>query len=169
MKQGNYEWIWFIVVAAVWLLQLLRQHRSAGKRDKARPVPTAKPKGKPQTRRVPVGEDQRLGGRKAVADQIRELVDQIRRSAQPPMPASGAPAPIRETVGAPRPVRTAPPPIGESPSSPAPASKLPHPSPSPIDAPRPTQASVWAAALRDKQALRHIIVAAEIIGPPKGA
>jgi hypothetical protein len=166
MKQGSYEWIWFIVVAAVWLLQLLRQHRSAGKRDKPRPVPTAKPKRRPETRREPVGEDQRFGGRKAVASQIRELVDQIRRSAQPPVPAPDAPAPIRETVSAPRPVRAAPPPIVDSVR--APPSKLPPPSSSPIAEPQPTPTAVWAEALRDKQNLRRIIIAAEIIGPPKG-
>lgn len=164
MRLGNSEWILLIVLAVAWLFRLLTKHRSAGEGDEPPPVP--KPKRRPQPRREPVGQEQPFGGRQAVAHQIRELVDQIRRGAQPPAPAPGAPAPIRETVSAPRPALAAPPLIRESAGAPPP--KLPLPSPSPIAEPQPTSASVWAEALRDKQTLRRIIIAAEIIGPPKG-
>jgi hypothetical protein len=152
-----------------WLWPVIRKVLSAGERDKPPPAPKAKPKRRPQTRREPVSQDQRFGGRKAVADQIRVLVDQIRRGAQPPAPGPGAPAPIREAVSAPEPAPAVPPPIRETVSGPPPARRPPAPSPSPNAEPEPTPASIWAEALRDKQNLRHIIIAAEIIGPPKGA
>ena len=34
---------------------------------------------------------------------------------------------------------------------------------------QPTRSAQWAAALRDKQNVRNIIISAEIIGPPRGA
>jgi len=169
MRLPNIEWLWLIVFVVAWLWPVIRKVRSAGERDKPPPVPKAKPKRRPQTRREPVGQDQRFGRRKAVADQIRVLVDQIRRGAQPPARAPGAPAPIRETASAPQPAPAVSPPIRETVSGPPPAPKPPPPSPSPIAEPQPTPASIWAEALRDRQNLRRIIIAAEIIGPPKGA
>ncbi len=155
MRLGN-EWIWLIVLGVVWLLQFLFKRWSAGEGDEAPPVPKPKPKRGPQRRREPVGQAKSprdvSGGRQSAVNQIRELVDQLRQGAQPPAPAPAAPPPIRETV-----------------SGPPPAPKLPPPSPSPIAEAQPTPASVWAEALRDKQNLRRIIIAAEIIGPPKGA
>ncbi len=172
MRLGN-EWIWLIVLAVVWLLQFLFKRWSAGEGDEPPPVPKPKPKRSPQTRREPVSQAKSprdvSGGRQSAVNQIRELVDQFRRGAQPPAPAPGAPAPIRETAGAPRPAPAVPPPIRETVSGPPPAPKPPPPSPTPIAKPQPTPASVWAEALRDKQSLRRIIIAAEIIGPPKGA
>jgi hypothetical protein len=169
MRLHNFEWLWLIVFVVAWLWPMIRKVLSAGDREKPPPVPKAKPKRRPQTRREPVDQAKPFGVRREVTDQIRELVDQLRRGAQPPMPASRAPAPIRETVSAPRPAVAAPPPIRELASVPPLAPKVPLPSPSAIAEPRPTPASVWAEALRDRRALREIIVAAEIIGPPKGA
>jgi hypothetical protein len=171
MRLPNIEWLWLIVFVVAWLWPVIRKVRSAGERDKPPPAPKAKPKRRPQTRREPVSQDQRFGGRKAVVDQIRVLVDQIRRGAQPPAPGPGAPAPIREAASAPEPAPApaVPPPIRETVSGAPPASKLPPPSPSRIPEPEPTPASIWAEALRDRQNLRRIIIAAEIIGPPKGA
>ena len=169
MRLHNFEWLWLIVFVVAWLWPMIRKVLSAGEREKPPPVPQAKPKRRPQARREPVDQAKPFGGRREVADQIRELVDQMRRGAQPPMPASHAPAPIRETVSAPRPALGAPPPIRELVSAPPPAPKPLPPLPSPIAEPQTTPASVWAEALRDKRVLREIVVAAEIIGPPKGA
>jgi hypothetical protein len=169
MRLPNIEWLWLIVFVVAWLWPVIRKVRSAGERDKPPPAPKAKPKRRPQTRREPVGQDQRFGGRKAVADQIRVLVDQIRRGAPPPAPAPGAPPPIRETASAPQPAPAVRPPIRETVSGPPPALKPPPPSPTAVAEPQTTPASVWAEALRDRQNLRRIIIAAEIIGPPKGA
>jgi len=170
MRLDN-EWIWLIGLPVVWLLQFLFKRWSGREGDEPPPVP--KPKRKPQTRREPVGQAKSpgdvFGGRQSAAAQIRELLDQVRQGAQPSAPAPGAPPPIRETTSAPPPAPAVPRPIREAVSSPPPAPKPPSPSPSPIAEPQPTPASVWAEALRDKQNLRRIIIAAEIIGPPKGA
>ena len=45
------------------------------------------------------------------------------------------------------------------------------PVPKPVATPpvQPSRSSHWAAALRDRQNIRNIILSAEIIGPPRGA
>ena len=158
MRLSYFEWLWLIVLVVAWLWPMIRKLRFVSEREKPPPVLKAKAQPRPQTRREPVDQAKPFGGRRELADQIRELVGQIRRGAPPSMPASRSPAPIREAVSAQRPALAAPPPIRELASAPPPA-----PSPNPIAEPRPTPASVWADALRDKRVLR------EIIGPPKGA
>lgn len=162
MRSGNFDWIWVVVFAVAWLLPLLAKRRSAGEGDRPPAVPKPRPKRGPQARQEAKPPTDVFGGRQSAADRLRVLLDQIRRAAQPPAPAPGAPPPIPETVSA------SPQPIRESASAPRPAPKLPVPSPSTITEPEPTPASFWAAALRDKQSLRRLVIAAEIIGPPKG-
>jgi hypothetical protein len=169
MKLASGEWFWLIVFAVAALLQLLGKRQSARKSDEAPAV--RKTKQRLQSRPPPFGQaapPKIPAGSQGIADQIRRLLDEIQRAAQPPEPAPAAPPPIRETVSAPTPAAAVPPPIQETAGAPTPAPKPP-PSPSPITELQPTPASAWAQALRNKQNLRHIIISAEIIGPPKGA
>jgi hypothetical protein len=86
----------------------------------------------------------------------------------------------------PRPRPARPPPIGRAVAGPVPPkveppkrvpTEVPATPPAPAPAPVPTathsrrfdRSARWAAALRDKQNVRNIIISAEIIGRPKGA
>lgn len=87
-----------------------------------------------------------------------------------------APRPVAGPVS--RPVRLPPaipravaaPPVATPKPSPA-----PEPAPAPVHKPAPpapepaTRTSQWAAALRDRSNVRNIIIASEIIGPPKSS
>jgi type IV secretory pathway VirB10-like protein len=87
--------------------------------------------------------------RKASPDDFRAFMERLTR---PPQPTPAATPPV---------ARAAPPPPPPKPAEPVAATPAPERSPS--------GASRWAEALRDRQNLRNIIIAAEIIGPPRGA
>lgn len=122
-----------------------------------RAVPPAVRRPSPQSSPVPVPP-----ARKVSADDIRRVVEQMGRKPQPvappPLPSHSVPAPpVAKTEP--------PPPQPLSPPLEAPAQKQ-----TIADAPVPAQssrASQWTEALRDRQNIRNIIVAYEIIGPPK--
>jgi hypothetical protein len=121
----------------------------SAQRAPSSPQRTAAPMG-PRPIAKPGGE-----ARKIDADQIRRFIEQL--SGQP---ASQPPA--------------LPPPISKAPP-------LPPPKPEPVpDTPdtkqtivatpistKPSPATQWAQALRDRQNIRNIIIAAEIIGKPR--
>jgi hypothetical protein len=81
----------------------------------------------------------------AVPTQIRAMMEQL---AQPKRPTTPSPTP---------------PPLVDAP---APVAAKTH-TPPPTEPLRPSRSSQWATALRDKSNIRNIIIAAEIIGPPK--
>jgi hypothetical protein len=118
-----------------------------------RPAPQPSPISKPS-------------GRKVSADDIRHVVERMSRKPQPlataPLPLPPPPVAKAETFPPPPP---APPPapspsLQEAPASTPPPANAPPPPPS-------SRASQWMEALRDRQNIRNIIVAYEIIGPPR--
>ena len=109
---------------------------------------TAAPMG-PRPVAAPAG-----GMRRIDADQIRRFIEQL----------SGQPTPQPHVVQPPVPSAAPPPP----PPKPEPVMDAPDTKQT-IAAP-PTQSSratQWAQALRDRQNVRNIVIAAEIIGPPR--
>jgi hypothetical protein len=136
-------------------------------RPRLQPRPVAPPMARPPIRpqqpaarraappRVPVPV---RSERKVDAGQIRRLVEQLGDKPQlaPPVPAP------------PRPVAKAEPPPPPPQPEPAPSAT---PAPQTIAAtpaqPLRSRGSLWMEALRDRQNIRNIIIAYEIIGPPK--
>jgi hypothetical protein len=100
---------------------------------------------------------------KVSADDIRRFVEQLAGKPQPPAVAPPPP----------------PPPIARPPTRRAKPSPAPMPEPAvaapvatqpAVATPAPAQssrASQWMEALRDRNNIRNIVIAAEIIGPPK--
>ncbi|MEI6083858.1 MAG: hypothetical protein WCS70_06110 [Verrucomicrobiota bacterium] len=86
------------------------------------------------------------------------------------IPAPAGPIQIREMMERlAQPKRPVAPPPLVTPVDPAPkAPPAPKPAPVAAEAPRTNRSSQWATALRDRSNVRNIIIAAEIIGPPKG-
>jgi len=112
---------------------------------------TAAPMG-PRPIAAPAGEV-----RSITADQIRRFVEQLsgQPTAQPPV----APPPVPSAAPPPPPPR------------PEPVMDTPDTKQTIVDAPASTQstrATQWAQALRDRQNVRNIIIASEIIGAPRG-
>jgi hypothetical protein len=95
------------------------------------------------------------------ADQIRRFIEQMSGKTQPP------PAPPPPPIQPPRTREVEPPaPLPQ----PEPVQDVPAATQTPVKAPVPAQtsrASQWAEALRDRNNIRNIVIAAEIIGPPK--
>jgi len=105
-------------------------------------------------------------GRKVSADDIRHVVEQMGRKPRPLAPAPlPPPAPLvakAEAFPPPSPIPP-PPPAPSPPEAAAPVQAV-------GGAPAPAQedrASQWLEALRDRQNIRNIIIAYEIIGPPR--
>jgi hypothetical protein len=112
---------------------------------------TAAPMG-PRPVAAPVGE-----ARKIDADQIRRFIEQLSGQTTAPPPVAAPPVPS-----------AAPPPLPPQPEA---VADVPDQKQTIADAPAPVQpsrATQWAQALRDRQNVRNIVIAAEIIGPPRG-
>ena len=95
--------------------------------------------------------------RKIDADQIRRFVERLSGQSVPQPPVIPPPAPSA--------VHRPPPPKPET------VPEAPDIKQTIVEAPIPTQsarASQWAQALRDRQNVRNIVIASEIIGPPRG-
>jgi len=112
---------------------------------------TAAPMG-PRPVAAPRGE-----GRRIDADQIRRFIEQLsgQPTSQPPVIPPHVPS-------------AAPPP---PPPKPEPVMDVPDTKQAIPDTPVSTQSSratQWAQALHDRQNVRNIVIAAEIIGPPRG-
>jgi len=95
--------------------------------------------------------------RRIDADQIRRFIEQL----------SGLPASQPPVVPPPIPTAAPPPP----PPEPEPVTDAPDTKQTIMNTPAPVQpsrAAQWAQALRDRQNVRNIIIASEIIGAPRG-
>jgi hypothetical protein len=126
-------------------------------RPQPRPRPQARPSVPPPPRRQvernvpPVAKPVTQPTWETAPKDLREFMERLTRTVQP-KPAS--PPPI---------ARPAPPPAPK-PAAPTPAPVAAKPAPTPA-----RRASPWIEAFRDRQNLRNIIIANEIIGPPRGA
>lgn len=130
-----------------------------------RPVapPTARPAARPQQPVLPQATPSRApapmrGERNVDAEQIRRFVEDLGGKPQlpPPVPVPSAPVARAETPLPP-----------STPEPTASATTIPQ---TIAGAPAPqlrSSNSQWMEALRDRQNIRNIIIAAEIIGPPK--
>jgi len=108
----------------------------------------------PRTETPPV-----VGDWKATPDEVRRFVQQLSGRAQTPPPPSPPPvSPSRLRKAEP------PPAPAPEPSTAAPVAAQAVATPTP---PTSTQSSQWMEALRDRDNIRNIVIAAEIIGPPK--
>lgn len=124
-----------------------------------RPVPPVMRRPAPQSATGPPPS-----ARKVSADDIRRVVEQMGRKSEAMVPL---PPPPRPESAAPPVARAEPPPL--PPPLPAPA-EAPAPKQTIADAPAPARsspASQWTEALRDRQNIRNIIIAYEIIGRPR--
>ena len=102
------------------------------------------------------------GERKVSMDDIRRFVEQLSGKPQPPT----APPPPPPPIARPALRRAEPPP----PPMPEPAAAAPVATQTVVAAPAPAQTSrtsQWMEALRDRNNIRNIVIAAEIIGPPR--
>ena len=169
-------WIWLIVFVFVLISKVWNKLATPSDDDqpakppppttpRARPTPQSRPQqpqrpaksvsAPPGARRpsmpppvITEAPDWRIDPQK-----IREFFEKVQAAPQPP--ARPTPPP----VAAARPVPAPPPPVKAAPVTAAPKPATPAPAP----------ASQWAAAFRDRQNLRNIIISNEILGPPKGA
>jgi len=118
----------------------------------------------------------------ASQDQVRNFLEEIQRRAvsqqnQKPFAQRQAQlkqvqrAPVQQTRKPSEPVHqpTTPPVIKQNPKSTFQKAPAITPTPKPLTVIKQTssRASKWAQALRDKQNIRNVIVATEILGPPK--
>ncbi len=176
--------IWVIIFVMVSLakgwskLQQSKESNSPDSDDVPPPVPPKPPVSQPRPRpatvptpRVPRAAPPVMrrpmtqsapattpAARKVSADDIRRVVEKMSRKPQPaspPRPGS-APPMARAELSSPPPL---PPPL-EAPAAKQTIAVAPAPVPS-------SRASQWTEALRDRQNIRNIIVAYEIIGPPR--
>jgi hypothetical protein len=143
------DWVFWLIVIVVFVLpRLLRElPKILEQRRKRTPPPQPQPVSQPK---LSTKVQSKL---LAAADQIRRALQQLEQQAQPPVSAAPAAEPVQKVVPPPPPVPEAPP--------------QPRPTAAPAKA-RPPRAPAWAQSLRNKHNLRQAIVAAEIIGPPKG-
>jgi hypothetical protein len=132
-------------------------------------APMARTRGAPlQQRTAPrttlrTGTTSMSGERKVSTDDIRRFVEQLSGKAQPP----AAPPPPPPPIARPAVRRAEPPP---PPPMPEPAAVAPVAAQTVLAAPAPAQpsrSSQWMEALRDRNNIRNIVIAAEIIGPPR--
>lgn len=152
---------WIAVVVVVGISKVLGKLKENAAEEEEppppqpRPMRRLRPAAQPKASPVappPVLHEKRPKGWQTTADELREFLERI----QPP-----------QATAAPKPPPPPPSPPAAAPPAPAakPASARPQPAPA---RPAPVnRAAQWAAALRDRQNIRNIIVAAEIIGPPK--
>jgi hypothetical protein len=156
-------WIWIIILIIIALAKGVEKLKSlAERKPPSSPAPSRRPRpvaASPRPVQMPppirsrtvVQPQSPPAGWQVNTEELRRFIRQVAGQAEPPP----LPAP-------PQPRRMTPPP--EPPPPPLP----PPPAPTAAAAKRSRRATAWAAALRDKQNLRNVIVAAEIIGRPKG-
>ena len=142
--------------------------RRAQSRPPAPPMPRlprgvapAMPRRVPQPRPVSTRP-----GRKVSADDVRHVLEQMGRK-PPPLASAPLPLPVPLVTKAeafPPPSPT-PPPL-PAPSAPEAAAPVQAAGGAPTAA-QASRASQWSEALRDRQNVRNIIIACEIIGPPR--
>jgi hypothetical protein len=156
-------WIWIVIILVVALAKGLGKLQSESGEDTNPRPPVVRP---PQRRTPPSG--------RSIQPRTRP---QVPRPVPPPMPGAwmAKPEAIRQFVEhlehrmEPRPVAPTTMPAAKRPTRPPRPTPKPPKSPEPVSTEKPPRATQWAAALRDRQNLRNIVIAAEIIGPPRGA
>jgi hypothetical protein len=152
------DWIWVIIFVVVALSQgwkKLAEQQGGDEEEPAppRPLPKRPPRPRPVRPAAPPPLHKQPDVWRVGEDRVREFIEQVRQSAAPP--------PLRQAtpVAAAPPLPPPPPPETAKPATTSPAAVITE---------RPaTRGSLWAAALRDKDNLRNVILSAEIIGPPK--
>jgi len=140
-----------------------RQAAPAGARPVAAPMRrSAQPMRRTATRTAPapVGSPTARNTWRVDPEQVRRFMEQLSGQARPVSPPPVAPPPVRQVEAlAPH----------TPPAEPEPALAAPVIEAAQTSAPSPSfsRAAQWAAALRDRQNVRNIIISYEIIGPPK--
>ncbi len=149
-------WIWVVIAIVVAVVKALGKLQSAAEEEPIPVPPKPQPQRPPRTRPRPSAAPPQatpapVGGWRADPEHLREFITQLTRQAQPPpiVPAAAREARKPEPKPEPQPKQQT-----------APAQVTEH---------KPSRAAQWAAAVRDKHNLRNIVIATEIIGPPKGA
>lgn len=166
MKLSSGDPIVFIVIAIVVAIAkgIGKLSQSSGENESATPAPTPRPRAKTprpiQNRRPvvvqptpPVVREKEAEYREGPPRDLREFMERLSRPAVPP--------PIVHKAAPPVPVKPAP--VEQTVAPAVAATKAP--STSAKEAP----VAPWISALRDRKNLRNIIIANEIIGPPRGA
>jgi hypothetical protein len=145
-------WIWIVIAIFVLLGKAWNALSSQidGETPKSEPKPAPPPRARPRPR--PATARKPTGGWHAGQEELKKFFEQMQRSTPPPKLPRTKPSPL--------------PPMAQPVTRAAPAPAAP-PKPVPSQPATPARATQWAAALRDRQNLRHIILSAEIIGPPK--
>lgn len=173
-------WIWLIVVVFVLISKLWNKLAQTGDDEEPSETPPATPRQRPPRPRPPARpQPARPAPRRPATPpvisqspdwridphRIREFIEKVQQAAQPPVVTTPVPVPPPAAAPAP-PVKAAKPAMPAPAPLPAKAPPVP-PAPKPVEA-APPPASRWAAAFRDRQNLRNIIIATEIFGAPKG-
>jgi hypothetical protein len=151
MKLASVDFVWLIIAAVFAIAKMWSKFATSQAEDDDVPAsPPVRPR--PQARPVvpPVAKPVTRPTWEASPEDLRKFMERLTR---PPQPKTATPPPV---VPPPPPKPATPPP------TPAPVAAKPTPQPS-------RRTSPWAEAFRDRQNLRNIIIANEIIGPPRGA
>lgn len=151
------NWIWVIIFIVAGLFKMLGKLKPETE-DEPAPRPPVHQSKPPQPYRPPPRPMPRPVAPKPVQKQwtvdANRLQDFVERVIQKPSARSSRVPPI---ASKPAPVLTA----------------TPAPKPAPIAVPvtpeKPSRAAQWRAAMREKDNLRNVIIATEILGPPRGA
>ncbi len=154
LQAGGDVWFWLIVAVFVLVSKIAGKLKASGETEES-PAPPTRPRPAPRRVRPPPPVIPRAQPRewKAKADELQEFLKRVQQPA-PPSPPPAKPAPVAQP--APHPRLAEPPPLPPKPA------KTPEPALTGI-----SRSAQWTAALRDRQNIRNIIIATEIIGPPK--
>lgn len=140
--------VWFIIAIVVMISKAYNKFQESNEADEE---PASPPLPRPRPRPVapfPKARPAPASAPPVIANVPAAVRDLVNRLAQPTRPTP------------------APPPAPVKPAEPEPAK--PVPAAAALPPPPPSRSSQWATALRDRSNVRNIIIAAEIIGPPKG-
>jgi hypothetical protein len=150
------NWLWVILIIAGVIWQALSKLRTEEQDEPESPPLIPKPRPprpqRPQQSRPSTTPRPTVAPRvpetwKVDAKQIGDFVEKASRVRQPPPPATAKPAPVASAAQAPKPVPRA----------------------APASVEKPSRAAQWAKAMRDRDNLRNVVIATEILGPPRGA
>jgi hypothetical protein len=142
-------WLWLIILSVIAIAQAWSKLAGLDQREAPpRPKPTRPARRPPRAPPVQTVPPPLTTTRQAAHQPMRKLLEQPGQH-RPAKPPAARPAP---TPPKPEPARPPSPPA--APAQPQPA--------------RASRARQWQEALRDRQNLRNVILASEIIGPPRG-
>ena len=136
-QAGNAEFIVWAIVAVVVMVAKGLGKLATPSADETTPAPKPAPQPRPRVQpRPPAAVRSRRIA--VVQHRVPPMAPPIVEAASPVMPSTAAVA-------------------EEPPAKPAPAV---------VPTPQPSRSNQWATALRDRQNIRNVIIANEIIGPP---